>query len=202
VNIKVAFQSYSRIRNPVRVLLFFCRWLPTHWFKLICSSSSKNGFSLINLGGAILLLCLLTACQPTNTTVGRSIKKGTSSGSDLHQLRITNNQGQPLAGSETQINVGDTLQFRANLFSLDDVFINTVAVRWSLKSISGSITSGLSCGSAATDTCSFTPMAPGTIYLEALLLDQTSRLVSYTHHRNLGHPKHPSLVRINPDSTE
>ncbi len=131
---------------------------------------------------ASLCLCLfvLGSCQPTNTTVGRSISKGSGSASTsgLQQVRLTDSDGQLLVGTQLSIAVGNTFSFKAALFTLDGTYVGPASVRWSLRQVQGELKTGLSCGTTITNTCTFAPTTPGSVYLEITIPERTSIIVS------------------------
>jgi hypothetical protein len=138
---------------------------------------------------------LLSGCQPTNTVVGRrsshsnaSTDNGNSSGSGtiggdntLSRVFITDALDTKLTGTSTTLNIGETLALKASLFtSVSSEKIDSAAVNWTLKTISGSTSQTLSCGTTQTSSCDFTPSAPGTYYIEAILLTRSSKVLTYS----------------------
>jgi hypothetical protein len=130
----------------------------------------------------LIFLIFQPSCQPTNTTIGKrtSASSGTLNNTTLQQVRITDAAGAKLVGTDTTMAVGATLSLKSKLFTLADTFVDDVSVRWTLRSISGNISGGLSCGAQLSASCDFTPTAPGSVYIEAVLLDRSSNIIAYT----------------------
>ncbi len=121
----------------------------------------------------------LLNCQPTNTTVGRSISKGGSSNTNgLQQVRLTDSNGNLLSGTQISVSVGSTLTLKAALFTFDGVLVGPASVRWSQRSVRSDLNSGLTCGANIVDQCDFTPLAPGSIYIDVTIPDRSSVVIS------------------------
>lgn len=157
------------------------------------------------------LFSLLLSCQPTNTMIraksngsndsgsGNGSGSGNQNNSDMQQLRITGSDDLVLPGTETTIALGDSLALKAAVTNLSNQVVAAASVRWAVKTLSGSLASGLSCGSSETSTCSFTPTTPGTFYIEILLLQRDGSTINFsdvTHPIIVTAPLVPSNISV------
>lgn len=128
-------------------------------------------------------------CQPTNTRISK--KSAESNGSSnqgldsLQVLRITDASNSFFSGAQQVLPIGQTLSLKAALYSTTGVLVGPVEVQWRLRTMSGSLSSGLSCEGTVSSTCDFTPVAPGSVYVEITVAERTSTLLSANDSSNL-----------------